>query len=114
MITDPVALNLLYKQTVFDIEKNWILCTRDIRNELVSLQIKLAKYDYLQIAKSLKYYGFLQFTPCFCDYPKPQTKVLVAIGGQELSLRLVGHVVKEGIFKVTRMRCWRITATHVS
>lgn len=112
-MNDPVALNLLYTQIVSDVERGWILCTRDVKQQLAQLQTRLAKKDYIELARTLKYYGFVQFRLCFCDYPKPNTEVLVAIGNQELTLRLMGKVIKEGTFKVTRMRCWRITATHV-
>ncbi|XP_068916093.1 sorting nexin-17 isoform X2 [Tenebrio molitor] len=114
LMTDPVALNLLYVQTVCDVEKGWINCTRDVKMKLSNLQSRLVKREYIELARTLKYYGFMQFMPCYCDFPKPQTKVLIAIGDQELSMRLVGpgQFVKEGCFKVTRMRCWRITATH--
>lgn len=113
-MTDPVALNLLYTQTVSDVEHEWILCHHETKTQLAHLQARLAKKEYIELARMLKYYGYIQFNSCYCDYPKAQTQVLVAIGGQELSLRLLGPPIVEGSFKVTRMRCWRITATHVS
>lgn len=115
-MNDPVAVNLLYVQTVAEIEKGWIIATRDVKSQLTNLQVSLAKKEYIEISHKLKYYGFIQFMPCYCDYPKPQTRVLIAIGDQELNMRIygTGQMVKEGVFKVTRMRCWRITATHVS
>lgn len=114
LMTDPVSLNLLYVQTVSDIERGWIFCSNNVKMELVQFQARLEKKEYIEIARTLKYYGYIQFNTCFCDYPKPCTRVLVAIGGEELNLRIVGpgQLVKEGSFKVTRMRCWRITATH--
>ncbi|XP_022914417.1 sorting nexin-17 [Onthophagus taurus] len=112
LMNNPVALNLLYTQTVSDVERGWILTNSDIKNQLAHFQARLAKLEYLELARTLKYYGYTQFNVCFCDYPKPQTKALVAIGGEELNLRLIGHVMGEGSFKVTRMRCWRITAMH--
>lgn len=116
LMNDSVAVNLLYVQTVAEVEKGWIIATRDIKSQLTSFQVSLAKKEYIELAQKMKYYGFLHFTPCYCDYPKPQTKVLIAIGDQELNMRVLGpgQMVKEGVFKVTRMRCWRITATHVS
>lgn len=116
LMNDPVAVNLLYVQTVAEVEKGWIIANRDVRADLTRLQISLAKKEYIELARTLKYYGYIQFMPCYCDYPKPQTKVLIAIGDQVLNLRIIGpgQMVKEGSFKVTRMRCWRITATHVS
>ncbi|KAF5274543.1 hypothetical protein FQA39_LY07155 [Lamprigera yunnana] len=114
LMTDPIALNLLYVQTVSYIERGWIICSNNVKMELVQLQARLEKREFLNIARTLKYYGYMQFNVCFCDYPKPSTRVLVGIGGEELNLRIVGagQLVKEGSFKVTRMRCWRITATH--
>ncbi|KAJ8926848.1 hypothetical protein NQ314_020699 [Rhamnusium bicolor] len=102
------------EQTVTEIEKGWVIASREVKSQLTNLQVSLAKREYIELAQKLKYYGFVQFMPCYCDYPKPQTKVLIAVGDQELSLRIIGpgHMVKEGNFKVTRMRCWRITATH--
>ncbi|KAL3290376.1 hypothetical protein HHI36_023718 [Cryptolaemus montrouzieri] len=113
LMNDPIALNLLYVQTLAELEKGWILCTKDTRLHLTKLQAKLAKRDYIRFAATLKYYGYTQFSPCYCDYPNPKTKVLIAIGDNELNMRIIdsGQHVKEGCFKVTRMRCWRITAT---
>lgn len=115
-MNDPIALNLLYVQTVAELERGWIICTKDTRLHLTKLQAKLAKKEYIKFAATLKYYGYTQFAPCFCDYPNPKTKVLIAIGDHELNMRIIdsGQLFKEGCFKVTRMRCWRITATHVS
>lgn len=114
-MSNPVALNLLYAQTVSDIERGWIMCSKETQQQLTSLQARGAKREYLELARTLKYYGFLQFKPCLCDYPKPQSLVLVGIGNQELNLRVKmdgEQDVREGSFKVTRMRCWRITALH--
>lgn len=115
LMSDPVALNLLYIQAVSDIERGWTFCTRETKTILANLQVQLAKKEYIELARSQKHYGFIQFTPCYCDYPHQDTKVLISIGDQELNMRIVnsGQFVKEGSFKVTRMRCWRITATHV-
>lgn len=115
LMSNSVALNLLYVQTVSDVERGWILCSKDTQSQLTSLQARGAKKEYVELARTLKYYGFLQFKPCLCDYPKPQSLVLVSIGNQELNLRVnvgQGQEMREGCFKVTRMRCWRLTATH--
>lgn len=114
-MSDPVALNLLYIQTISDIERGWTYCTKETKNILANLQAQLAKKEYIELARLQKRYGYIQFTPCFCDYPRPETKVLISLGDQELNMRIVGtgQAVKEGSFKVTRMRCWRITAIHV-
>ncbi|KAF7286957.1 hypothetical protein GWI33_002805 [Rhynchophorus ferrugineus] len=114
LMTDPVALNLLYLQTVFEIENGWIVGTQENKVQLEVIKSRLAKKEYIEYAQNLKYYGFMRFAQCFCDYPTPQTKVLVAIGDEELRMRILGpeRLAKEGIFKVTRMRCWRIISTN--
>lgn len=68
----------------------------------------------MKIARTLKYYGYVQFVPCFCDYPLPESKVVIAIGKNELNLRVLTADDKpqEIAFKVTRMRCWRITTSQ--
>lgn len=67
-------------------------------------------FQYLDIVRTSKYYGYIQFAPCFCDYPQPDSKVLVAIGRNELNLRILNDGEQcEEVFKVSRMRCWRIT-----
>lgn len=115
LMSDKVALNLLYVQTVADVEKGWILSSKETQKHLASLQARGAKKEYLELARTLKYYGFLQFRPCICDYPKPGSRVLVSAGNRELNLRVRlsdGQDMREGSFKVTRMRCWRITTLH--
>nr|XP_045616119.1 sorting nexin-17-like [Procambarus clarkii] len=108
---DRVGLNLLYAQTVQDVERGWILTNREIQRQLAALQAKGAKREYLDLARTLKYYGYLQFQQCTCDFPKPGTPVLISAGNRELNFRIECEdgSVKEGNFKVTRMRCWRIT-----
>lgn len=114
-MTNKVSLNLLYVQTVSDVERGWVLCSQETRNTLANLQSRGAKKQYLELARTLKYYGFLQFRPCVCDYPYPGSNVLVSAGNKELNLRvrlMDGDDIRQGSFKVTRMRCWRITTLH--
>ncbi|XP_054675969.1 sorting nexin-17 isoform X3 [Grus americana] len=66
-----VGLNLLYAQTVSDIEHGWILVNKEQHRQLKSLQEKVSKKE----------------------------------------VRLPSDQIKEGSFKVTRMRCWRVTSS---
>lgn len=111
ILNDSVGLSLLYNQTISEIQRGWILIADEVQNQLISLQQSKAKKEYMEIARTLKYYGYIQFVPCFCDYPQPNSKVIVAIGKNELNLRVLTSYDKpqEIAFKVTRMRCWRIT-----
>ena len=64
----------------------------------------------METAYRLPYYGFVHFLPCICDYPMSNTPAQIFIGNRELvmKIRTVKGEVKEGTFKVTKMRCWRI------
>ncbi|KAK7068085.1 Sorting nexin-17 [Halocaridina rubra] len=87
VMNDRVGLNLLYAQTVQDVERGWILTNREIQRQLAALQAKGAKKEYLELARTLKYYGYLQFQRCVCDFPKANTPVLISAGNRELNFR---------------------------
>ncbi len=44
------------------------------------LQAKGAKRQYMEVARSLKLYGYLVFRPAICDYPEPHTRATLALG----------------------------------
>ncbi|ROT74937.1 Sorting nexin-17 [Penaeus vannamei] len=106
VMNDCVGLNLLYAQTVQDVERGWVLTNREIQRQLAALQAKGAKKEYMELARALKYYGYLQFQQCTCNFPKPNTPVLISAGNRELNFRIECEdgSVKEGNFKVTRGR----------
>lgn len=120
LMNDPVSLDLLYIQTIAEIERGWIKVPHDYTEHLDDLKIDNNKMEYLNVVRNFKYYGYIQFSACYCDYPRPGTKVLIAIGKNELSIRTIDDEddeeddveEHETIFKVTRMRCWRITTLH--
>ena len=49
------------------------------------------------------------------DYPAPDTQVQVCAGNKELIFRvkMPDNSCKEGVFRITRMRCWRITTVSI-
>uniref|UniRef100_A0A8B9S9Y0 Sorting nexin-17 n=1 Tax=Apteryx owenii TaxID=8824 RepID=A0A8B9S9Y0_APTOW len=108
-----VGLNLLYAQTVSDIEHGWILVNKEQHRQLKSLQEKVSKKEFVRLAQTLKYYGYLKFDPCITDFPEKGCHVVVSAGNNELNfqVRLPSEQIKEGSFKVTRMRCWRVTSS---
>nr|XP_032810432.1 sorting nexin-17-like isoform X3 [Petromyzon marinus] len=107
-----VGLNLLYIQAVSDVERGWIVASKEQLQQLKSLQDKGSKKEYIQFSQTLKYYGYLQFDPCITDFPEKGCKVIVAVGNKELNFRVLlsSDQAKEGSFKVTRMRCWRVAS----
>lgn len=42
---DRVALNLLYTQAIWEVERGWVLASKDIRNKLSSLQSRGEKKE---------------------------------------------------------------------
>ncbi|XP_023579376.1 sorting nexin-17-like isoform X2 [Octodon degus] len=108
-----VGLNLLYAQTVSDIERGWILVTKEQHQQLTSLQEKVSKKEFLRLAQTLHHYGYLCFDVCVADFPEKDCPVVVSAGNSELSLqlRLPGQQLREGSFQVTHMRCWRVTSS---
>ncbi|XP_053382758.1 sorting nexin-17-like isoform X1 [Mercenaria mercenaria] len=113
LLANKVAMNLLYVQAVSDIDRQWVLATKDQKEHLKSLQQKGSKREFLRLARTLKHYGYIQFHPCTADYPQANSRVVIAAGNKELNFRILvkPDAFKEAVFKITRIRCWRITTT---
>lgn len=69
--------------------------------------------QFIRLAQTLKYYGYIKFDPCITDFPEKGCHVIVGAGNNELNfhVKLPNEQMKEGSFKVTRMRCWRVTSS---
>ena len=67
------------------------------------MQAKGAKRQYMEVARSLKLYGYLVFRPAICDYPEPHTRATLALGRAALNMRLYTPTgeIKEIVFKVS-------------
>lgn len=110
LMRDRVSLNILYIQTLSDVERGWVVATNDIKEQLSTLQATGNKKDYMNAVKNLPSYGCIQFSNVLCDFPEASCMTTVIVGNQELGLRTkIGDKIQETKFKVTRMRCWRVT-----
>ncbi|XP_053960320.1 sorting nexin-17 [Anastrepha ludens] len=113
LLQDPVSLKLLFAQIATDIENEWIIAPKEVLEQLVSMQEHGLQKEYIQMARQLPLYGCLQFSASLIDYPEPRTTALISIGNRELSMRTAkAGKIYETKFRVTRMRCWRVTAMH--
>uniref|UniRef100_A0A1Q3FLS6 Putative sorting nexin n=1 Tax=Culex tarsalis TaxID=7177 RepID=A0A1Q3FLS6_CULTA len=113
LMRDRIALNLLYIQVLSDVERGWIITTRDLAEQLTDQQARGNKREYVEIVRKLPLYGCLQFPRVCVDYPQPNTLATVIIGNRELNLLTnYGKKIQETKFKVTRIRCWRVTTIH--
>ncbi|XP_053209321.1 sorting nexin-17-like [Panonychus citri] len=111
LMEDKVSFNLLYSQTIIDIERGWIKVNKEVEKQLSNLKSKGSKRELIELARTLKFYGYIQFEPCICDYPAPNTSVIVNAGSKELVINTICSSNKpiEYVFRVTRIRCWRLT-----
>ncbi|XP_055855145.1 sorting nexin-17 isoform X2 [Episyrphus balteatus] len=113
LMQDKIALNLLFIQTISDIERDWIIVGPDVKKELRNLQERGNKKEYIEIARNLPSYGCVQFSSAVVDYPEPNNIAVITVGNRELSIRShLGQKIHETKFRVTRMRCWRVTTIH--
>lgn len=87
------------------------LCLLDTVN--VFLTCCVFVQQFIRLAQTLKYYGYIKFDPCITDFPEKGCHVIVGAGNNELNfhVKLPNEQMKEGSFKVTRMRCWRVTSS---
>ena len=112
LIEHPVALGLVYSQIVAEVQIGWLwLSNPDIQQQLAHLQASGKKREYLELARTIKYYGYTHFSPCISDFPDPNTPVEVSSGNNEICLRLTcdDGSTKEGSFRITRISCWRLS-----
>ncbi|XP_076354671.1 sorting nexin-17-like isoform X4 [Tachypleus tridentatus] len=116
ILSNKIALNLLYVQAMSDVEQGWVIANKQTKRQLATLQSKGSKQEYLQLVRTLRHYGYIQFEPCICNYPEPNTQVVISIGGKEINFRIPAsnNQVKEGSFRITRIRCWRIITSNTN
>lgn len=71
-------------------------------------------HQYLQIARKLPSYGSIKFSNAITDFPCANSRVNISIGNKELSIQTttVDGKCQETKFKITRMRCWRVTTNY--
>lgn len=54
----------------------------------VFVKIIVFVFQFLRLARSLRFYGYLQFKPCITNYPEEDTRVIISIGNRELNFKL--------------------------
>ncbi|CAG0918766.1 unnamed protein product [Notodromas monacha] len=110
LLRDPVGLNLRYCEAVADVEHDWCPVPPNVLAHLTQMQARGSKRQYLDLVRSQKYFGYWRFsdTPCLSDYPQPNTRVIVRVGDKELVTETLDKN-STSVFRVTRMRCWRIS-----
>ena len=112
LMENKVGCNLLFVQTVSDLENGWIIAPKAASRQLKQVQSKGERKKFVELAKSQHHYGHVQFMPVTTDFPKSNTRATISIGPKELCMQIMTESgqSKEVAFKVTRMRCWKITS----
>ncbi|XP_047507295.1 sorting nexin-17 isoform X1 [Pieris napi] len=118
LVQDRVSIDLLYLQIIEDIDLGWITADSETKVMLSSLESKKQKREYIELARSLRHYGRIPAGEGLTeavnigDMGGALINVRVSLACKELSLTSVTHPSHEQRYKVTRMRCWRITTLH--
>uniref|UniRef100_A0A1D5QVV9 Sorting nexin-31 n=1 Tax=Macaca mulatta TaxID=9544 RepID=A0A1D5QVV9_MACMU len=105
------ALDLLYMQAIQDIEKEWAKPTQAQRQKLEAFQKEDNQTKFLELAREVQHYGYLQLDPCTCDYPEPGSGVVLSVGNNEISccITLPDSQTQDVIFQMSRVKCWQVT-----
>uniref|UniRef100_A0A8C6FGD1 Sorting nexin 31 n=1 Tax=Moschus moschiferus TaxID=68415 RepID=A0A8C6FGD1_MOSMO len=105
------AVDLIYMQAIQDIEKEWAKPTELQRQKLEALQKEDNQTKFLELAREVRHYGYVQLEPCTCDHPEPGCQTLLSIGNNEISccITLPDNRTLDIIFQMDRVKCWQVT-----
>ncbi|XP_034835128.1 sorting nexin-17 [Maniola hyperantus] len=118
LMIDRVSLDLLYLQLIEELDLSWMTADAEIKQILSSYEAKKQKREYIELARTLRHYSSIPAGEALTDAvnvgePNGATiRVRVSLASKELTLASVTHPTHEQRYKVTRMRCWRITTLH--
>ncbi|XP_027828974.2 sorting nexin-31 isoform X5 [Ovis aries] len=105
------AVDLIYMQAIQDIEKEWAKPTEVQRQKLEALQKEDNQTKFLELAREVRHYGYVQLEPCTCDHPKPGCQALLSVGNDEISccITLPDNQTLDVTFQMDRVKCWQVT-----
>ena len=113
----PRLSRLVSIQAQHDIEQSKDLFPSDIYEQLDHFNAQQALKDYIQLARTSKFYGYILLRNCsISDLTTDRlAHCLLAIGNNELICYIYDEqmkiFLKEINFKVTRLRCWKVNWT---
>lgn len=109
LMNDKTTLKILVALAKQDLENGWVRCGSDEESTLKQLLKQGSKKEYMRMMWGLPQYGHILSHKSYTDFPQADTEVIVALGGQQICL-LLDDRSREFSFKVTRIRCWRISS----
>jgi len=107
LLKDAVGIKLVYNQFADDLKRYWVAPTEQQISILKRLMTEDNKREVIKLARQVRYYGAVYFLPCLTDFPIAHTPVSIYALNKELIFRYADQT--ERVFRVTRMRSWRIT-----
>ncbi|XP_077800057.1 sorting nexin-31 isoform X15 [Macaca mulatta] len=109
IITSDTAERVL--EAIQDIEKEWAKPTQAQRQKLEAFQKEDNQTKFLELAREVQHYGYLQLDPCTCDYPEPGSGAVLSVGNNEISccITLPDSQTQDVIFQMSRVKCWQVT-----
>lgn len=119
LMIDRMSLDLLYLQIIEDLELGWMSADLQTKDILASYEIKKQKREYVELARTLHDYGRVPAGEAVTEISNVSgggsdgtCRVRVSLACKELTLSTIDQPLIEQHYKVTRMRCWRITTLH--
>ncbi|XP_045437312.1 sorting nexin-31 isoform X2 [Pipistrellus kuhlii] len=105
------AVNLIYLQAIQDIQRRWAKPTPAQRQKLEALQVEDKQAEFLELAREVRHYGYVQLDPCTCDYPEPGCGAVLSVGNNEISccVTLPDSRTQQVVFQLSRVKCWQVT-----
>ncbi|XP_072323209.1 sorting nexin-31-like isoform X1 [Scyliorhinus torazame] len=105
------GVTLLYSQATYELDRGWTTPTPEQNQKLKAFKDAEMKREFLESIGKAKFYGYVLFEACSCDYPEPNTPAVVRVGNDEINCctQLSSNRFKETSFKVNRIRCWKIS-----
>lgn len=110
--------NLLFIQAQYDIEQSQDFYSSDIYEQLESLYNHNSFKEYILLARTSKFYGYIIIKECSINdlITDKLSRCILTIGNNELVCyvynddknKKANMFTKEFTFKVTRIRCWKV------
>ncbi|XP_012820282.2 sorting nexin-31 isoform X4 [Xenopus tropicalis] len=105
------AIDLLYLQAVQEFQMEWTRPTKDQQQKLQHCLKQQNKLKFLELMKTVEYYGYLHITSCTSDYPECDSEVTIWVGNNEMSCHFYspgGHAENLRL-SIKDLICWNVT-----
>ncbi|NP_001086730.1 sorting nexin-31 [Xenopus laevis] len=105
------AIDILYLQAVQEFQMDWTRPTKDQEQKLQHCLKEENKLKFLELMKTVEYYGYLQIASCASDYPECDSEVNVWVGNNEMSCHFhsPGGHTEHLRLNIRDLICWNVS-----